>query len=224
MAHRPTVEKMLACLYNLSLFMEAKIMKMAKKLLAVVLTGVMAVSMLTGCATLDARNIASDLEGMLKRVNDKATVSATNDAKDLATKAAKAVQADTTEWVAPADDQKKDDKVSMEEAVKAKLETEKITDKYVWYTCYKSEDVKNVAQAQEICDLLVSGKAINTDNVLNKGKVANITVDGKKYEPKAGNKFELGLKTFEKKEGDKKVEYTVVIVTCKAVASDKAAS
>ena len=199
-------------------------MKMAKKLLAVVLTGVMAVSMLTGCATLDARNIASDLEGMLKRVNDKATVSATNDAKDLATKAAKAVQADTTEWVAPADDQKKDDKVSMEEAVKAKLETEKITDKYVWYTCYKSEDVKNVAQAQEICDLLVSGKAINTDNVLNKGKVANITVDGKKYEPKAGNKFELGLKTFEKKEGDKKVEYTVVIVTCKAVASDKAAS
>lgn len=198
-------------------------MKM-KKLLAVVLTGVMAVSMLTGCTTLDARNIASDLEGMLKRVNDKATVSATSDAKELATKAAKAVQADTTEWVAPADDQKKDDKVSMEEAVKAKLETEKITDKYVWYACYKSEDVKNVAQAQEICDLLVSGKAINTDNVLNKGKVANITVDGKKYEPKAGNKFELGLKTFEKKEGDKKVEYTVVIVTCKAVASDKAAS
>ena len=199
--------------------MEAKIMKM-KKLLAVVLTGVMAVSMLTGCATLDARNIASDLEGMLKRVNDKATVSATNDAKDLATKAAKAVQADTTEWVAPAEDQKKDDKVSMVDAVKAKLETEKITDKYVWYTCYKSEDVKNVAQAQEICDLLVSGKAINTDNVLNKGKVANITVDGKKYQPKAGNKFELGLKTFEKKEGDKKVEYTVVIVTCKAVASE----
>ena len=126
-------------------------MKM-KKLLAVVLTGVMAVSMLTGCATLDARNIASDLEGMLKVVNEKATVSATSDAKDLATKAAKAVQADTTEWVAPADDQKKDDKVSMVEAVKAKLGTEKITDKYVWYACYKSEDVKNVAQAQEIYD------------------------------------------------------------------------
>lgn len=194
-------------------------MKM-KKLLAVVLTGVMAVSMLTGCATLDARNIASDLEGMLKRVNDKATVSATSDAKDLATKAAKAVQADTTEWVAPADDQKKDDKVSMEEAVKAKLESDKITDKYVWYACYKSEDVKNVAQAQEICDLLVDNKTIKTDAALNHDKVANITVDGKKYEPKAGNKFELGLKTFEKKEGDKKVEYTVVIVTCKAVASE----
>ena len=198
--------------------MEAKIMKM-KKLLAVVLTGVMAVSMLTGCATLDARNIASDLEGMLKVVNEKATVSATSDAKDLATKAAKAVQADTTEWVAPADDQKKDDKVSMVEAVKAKLGTEKITDKYVWYACYKSEDVKNVAQAQEIYDLLVSNKAINTGAALNSKKVANITVDGKNYKPEAGNKFELGLKTFEKKEGNKKVEYTVVIVTCKAVAS-----
>lgn len=193
-------------------------MKM-KKLLAVVLTGVMAVSMLTGCATLDARNIASDLEGMLKVVNDKATVSATNDAKDLAAKAAKAVQADTTEWVAPTENEEETSKVSMEEAVKAKLGTDKITDKYVWYACYKSEDVKNVAQAQEIYDLLVSNKAINTNAALNHDKVASIAVGDKKYQPEAGNKFELGLKTFEKKEGDKKVEYTVVIVTCKAAAS-----
>ena len=190
-----------------------------KKLLAVVLTGVMAVSMLTGCATLDARNIASDLEGMLKVVNDKATVSATNDAKDLAAKAAKAVQADTTEWVAPTENEEETSKVSMEEAVKAKLGTDKITDKYVWYACYKSEDVKNVAQAQEIYDLLVSNKAINTNAALNHDKVASIAVGDKKYQPEAGNKFELGLKTFEKKEGDKKVEYTVVIVTCKAAAS-----
>ena len=46
--------KWMACLYNSFLFMEAKIMKMAKKLLAVVLTGVMALSMLTGCALSDA--------------------------------------------------------------------------------------------------------------------------------------------------------------------------
>ena len=45
--------KWMACLYNSFLFMEAKIMKMAKKLLAVVLTGVMAMSMLTGCALSD---------------------------------------------------------------------------------------------------------------------------------------------------------------------------
>ena len=195
-------------------------MKM-KKLLAVVLTGVMAVSMLTGCATLDARNIASDLEGMLKVVNDKATVSATNDAKDLAEKAAKAVQADTTEWVAPADDQKKDDKVSMEDAVKAKLGTDKITDKYVWYACYKSEDVKNVAQAQEIYDLLVSSeKKINTSAALNHDKVTNKTEGDKTLKVSAGNKFELGLKTFTKGSGKDKTEYTVVIVTCKAVYSE----
>ena len=196
-------------------------MKM-KKLLAVVLTGVMAVSMLTGCATLDARNIASDLEGMLKVVNDKATVSATNDAKDLATKAAKAVQADTTDWVAPADDQKKDDKVSMVDAVKAKLETEKITDKYVWYACYKSEDVKNVAQAQEIYNLLVNNKKeINTDGALN--KVADKKEGEKTIKASAGNKFELGLKTFTKGTGKDKTEYTVVIVTCKAVYPEASA-
>ncbi len=195
-------------------------MKM-KKLLAVVLTGVMAISMLTGCATLDARNIASDLEGMLKVVNDKATVSATNDAKKLAEQAAKAVQADTTDWVAPADDQKKDDKVSMENAVKAKLGTDKITDKYVWYTCYKSEDVKNVAQAQEIYDLLVSSeKKINTAAALNHDKVTNKTDGDKTLKVSAGNKFELGLKTFTKGSGKDKTEYTVVIVTCKAVYSE----
>ena len=201
--------------------MEAKIMKMAKKLLAVVLTGVMALSMLTGCATLDARNIASDLEGMLKVVNDKATVSATNDAKDLAEKAAKAVQADTTDWVAPADDQKKDDKVSMVDAVKAKLGTDKITDKYVWYTCYKSEDVKNVAQAQEIYNLLVNDqKKINTAGALNNEKVTNKTEGNNTLKVSAGNKFELGLKTFTKGSGKDKTEYTVVIVTCKAVYSE----
>ena len=196
-------------------------MKM-KKLLAVVLTGVMAVSMLTGCATLDARNIASDLEGMLKVVNEKATVSATNDAKDLAAKAAKAVQADTTEWVAPtAEKEEETTKVSMEAAVKAKLETDKITDKYVWYACYKSEDVKNVAQAQEIYDLLVSSeKKINTSAALNHDKVVNKVDGDKTLKVSAGNKFELGLKTFTKGTGKDKTEYTVVIVTCKAVYSE----
>ena len=83
-------------------------MKMAKKLLAVVLTGVMAVSMLTGCAGISSRRVADELQGMLKAVNDKATVSATNDAKKLAEQAAKAVQADTTEWVAPTDNKRYD--------------------------------------------------------------------------------------------------------------------
>ena len=60
--------KWMACLYNSFLFMEAKIMKMAKKLLALVLTGVMAVSMLTGCALTDDAK-AKALE---KALNDHA--------------------------------------------------------------------------------------------------------------------------------------------------------
>ena len=60
--------KWMACLYNSFLFMEAKIMKMAKKLLALVLTGVMAVSMLTGCALTDA----SKAKALEKALNDHA--------------------------------------------------------------------------------------------------------------------------------------------------------
>ena len=60
--------KWMARLYNSFLFMEAKIMKMAKKLLALVLTGVMAVSMLTGCALTDA----AKAEALEKALNDHA--------------------------------------------------------------------------------------------------------------------------------------------------------
>ena len=60
--------KWMARLYNSFLFMEAKIMKMAKKLLAVVLAGVMAVSMLTGCALTDA----TKAKAMEKALNDHA--------------------------------------------------------------------------------------------------------------------------------------------------------
>ena len=70
--------KWMACLYNSFLFMEAKIMKMAKKLLAVVLAGVMAVSMLTGCALSDKVK-ANALEDALnmKQVQSK------NDTQEL---------------------------------------------------------------------------------------------------------------------------------------------
>ena len=63
--------KWMACLYNSFLFMEAKIMKMAKKLLAVVLTGVMALSMLTGCALGD--KLAED--ALVKMLNKSVATS-----------------------------------------------------------------------------------------------------------------------------------------------------
>ena len=82
--------KWMACLYNSFLFMEAKIMKMAKKLLAVVLTGVMAVSMLTGCALGDAAK-AKALENALNKADAQSgtqVVSYDHDG-DLDSKAAK---------------------------------------------------------------------------------------------------------------------------------------
>ena len=230
MAHRPTVEKMLACLYNLSLFMEAKIMKM-KKLLAVVLTGVMAMSVLTGCADIKTRQIADQLEGMLKSVNTKATVSATNDAEDLAKKAAKAVQKDDVDFggsdavVVGADESestpaKKTEKAAITEALKLS-ETK---DKYVWVLRFDTKNLKNADQAKKIFD-----KVKSIDNALN--AVDNFEVTTKKddkeetktYKAMAGDKYEIGTETFSKGEGKDKTNYVMVVVTCKAVASTEEA-
>ena len=82
--------KWMARLYNSFLFMEAKIMKMAKKLLALVLTSVMAVSMLTGCALSD-RAAANALEKALNSTNTQPTQNVVyNYDNDLDKKAEKA--------------------------------------------------------------------------------------------------------------------------------------
>ena len=95
--------KWMDCLYNSFLFMEAKIMKMAKKLLALVLTGVMAVSMLTGCALsdkvkekalLDQLNAyaAADNNYTFKKADKVTKDNKSVDLKTAASKAAKAVR------------------------------------------------------------------------------------------------------------------------------------
>ncbi len=202
-------------------------MKM-KKLLAVVLTGVMAMSVLTGCADIKTRQIADQLEGMLKSVNTKATVSATNDAEDLAKKAAKAVQKDDVDFggsdavvVVGADESestpaKKTEKAAITEALKLS-ETK---DKYVWVLRFDTKNLKNADQAKKIFD-----KVKSIDNALN--AVDNFEVTTKKddkeetktYKAMAGDKYEIGTETFSKGEGKDKVDYVMVVVTCKAVAS-----
>ena len=91
--------KWMACLYNSFLFMEAKIMKMAKKLLALVLTGVMAVSMLTGCALgdkikenalVDALNYEGKKESTVVKYEEG--TKANDDAKTSLTAAMKAAK------------------------------------------------------------------------------------------------------------------------------------
>ena len=193
--------KMLACLYNLSLFMEAKIMKMAKKLLAVVLAGVMAVSMLTGCASISSRRVADELEGMLKAANDKATVKAIDD--DLANKAAKVAKDNSGA-------------LKVETTLKADVKTEltknnKLGDSYIWIAYFATKDVNKTVKAQNIAKALIgtNGK-IDTTKAINSSDVKVGDKNGAAIE--AGNKFELSMKDF--KVGD--TDYVMVVVTCKA--------
>jgi hypothetical protein len=182
--------------------MEAKIMKMAKKLLAVVLAGVMAVSMLTGCASISSRRVADELEGMLKAANDKATVKAVDD--DLANKAVKVAKEDNK------------DALKADAALKAAVKTEltkdnKLGDSYIWIAYFATKDVNKTVKAQNIAKALIgtdgkiaTSKAINSNDVKVGDKSGN--------EIEAGNKFELSMKPF--KVGD--ADYVMFVVTCKA--------
>ena len=187
--------------------MEAKIMKMAKKLLAVVLTGVMAVSMLTGCAGISSRRVADELEGMLKTVNDKATVKAVDD--DLANKAVKVAK---TEQGA----------LKEADALKAAVKTEltkdnKLGDSYIWITYFATKDVNKTVKAQNIAKAMIStddtGAKLNT-TATGAINAADVKVGDKSGDAiKAGNKFELSMKEFSVGDAD----YVMVVVTCKAV-------
>ena len=183
--------------------MEAKIMKMAKKLLAVVLAGVMAVSMLTGCANISSRRVADELEGMLKAANDKATVKAVDD--DLANKAVKVAKQDNKDAL-------KED-AALKTAVKTELaKDKKLGDSYIWVAYFATKDMNKTVKAQNVAKALIgtNGK-IDTTKAINKDDVKVGEKKGTDIE--AGNKFELSMKPFTV--GD--TDYVMVVVTCKAV-------
>ena len=183
--------------------MEAKIMKMAKKLLAVVLAGVMAVSMLTGCASISSRRVADELEGMLKAVNDKATVKAVGD--DLANNAAKVAKDNSGALKA---------ETALQSDVKTELtKNNKLGDSYIWIAYFATKDVNKTVKAQNIAKALIGTNGIDTSKAINSTDVKVGTMSGN--ELKAGNKFELSMKDF--KVGD--TDYVMVVVTCKAVAA-----
>ena len=181
-------------------------MKMAKKLLAVVLTGVMAVSMLTGCASVSSRQVADELQGMLKAVNDKATVKAVDD--DLANKAVKVAKQDGKDAL-------KED-ATLKNDVKTELtKGNKLGDSYIWIACFTTKDVNKTVKAQNVAKALIgtNGK-IDTTKAINKDDVK--VGEKKGTDIDAGNKFELSMKDF--KVGD--TNYVMVVVTCKAVVKN----
>ena len=178
-------------------------MKMAKKLLAVVLAGVMAVSMLTGCASISSRRVADELEGMLKAVNDKATVKAVGD--DLANNAAKVAKDNNGNLKA---------ETTLQSDVKTELtKGDKLGDSYIWIAYFATKDVNKTVKAQNIAKALIGTNGIDTGKAINSTDVKVGTMSGN--ELKAGNKFELSMKDF--KVGD--TDYVMVVVTCKAVAA-----
>ena len=180
-------------------------MKMVKKLLAVVLAGVMAVSMLTGCASISSRRVADELEGMLKAANDKATVKAIDD--DLANKAAKVAKDNSGALKA---------ETTLQSDVKTELtKNNKLGDSYIWIAYFATKDVNKTVKAQNIAKALIgtNGK-IDTTKAINSSDVKVGDKNGAAIE--AGNKFELSMKDF--KVGD--TDYVMVVVTCKAVAAD----
>ena len=176
-------------------------MKMAKKLLAVVLTGVMAVSMLTGCAGISSRRVADELQGMLKAVNDKATVKAVDD--DLANNAAKVAKDNNGNLKA---------ETTLQTDVKNELtKGNKLGDSYIWIAYFTTKDVNKTVKAQKIAKALIGTDGIDTSKAINSN---DVKVNGKSgNEIEAGNKFELSMKDF--KVGD--ANYVMIVVTCKAV-------
>ena len=191
--------KWMACLYNSFLFMEAKIMKMAKKLLALVLTGVMAMSMLTGCALSDKVK-AEAIEDALNSKGVQGTVDVTYKYnKDLNDEAEKV-------WT---------DATLMDKTVAAEVTTLTKavigTKNYGYVVVEVPEDAKKnlswVTSAGKI-DTALNTKIDDYQNKDTNGKVKNYAVQG--ADP--ASKVKFGVKFVDNgKKDDQKVNYVIVV-------------
>ena len=184
-------------------------MKMAKKLLALVLTGVMAMSVLTGCGSTASRQAAGKLEGMLegmlKEANPNATVEVGSE--ELANKAIEAATTDDGKFETAAD-----------KKIKAALK-EGNNDKYVWYACFEAAGKNKTDKAQAIADeILKKTDGTVTINYYNAVNSLYVRIPGK-YNIKAGDEFVLSMKEFTVTSDDGKTttDWIMAVVTCKAV-------
>ena len=191
--------KWMACLYNSFLFMEAKIMKMAKKLLALVLTGVMAMSMLTGCALSDKVK-AEAIEDALNSKGVQGTVDVTYKYNKDLDDAAEKVWTDAT---------------LMNKTVAAEVTTLTKavigTKNYGYVVVEVPEDAKKnlswVTSAGKI-DTALNTKIDDYQNKDTNGKVKNYAAQG--ADP--ASKVKFGVKFVDNgKKDDQKVNYVIVV-------------
>ncbi len=180
-------------------------MKMAKKLLALVLTGVMAMSVLTGCGSTASRQAAGKLEGMLKEANPKATVEDGGEAL-----------ANTAIDVATTDDGKFE--TNAKNNIKTALKKGN-NDKYVWCTYFEAEGKNKTDKAQAIANEILMTKADGTVTI-GTNKAVNslyVKIPGK-YNIKAGDEFVLSMKEFTVTNDDGTTTvWIMAVVTCMAV-------
>ena len=191
--------KWMACLYNSFLFMEAKIMKMAKKLLALVLTGVMAMSMLTGCALSDKVK-AEAIEDALNSKGVQGTVDVTYKYNKDLNDEAERVWTDATLM---------DKTVSAEETTLTKAVIG--TKNYGYVVVEVPEDAKKnlswVTSAGKI-DTALNNKIDDYQNKDTTGKVKNYAAQG--ADP--ASKVKFGVKFVDNgKKDDQKVNYVIVV-------------
>ena len=192
--------KWMACLYNSFLFMEAKIMKMAKKLLAVVLAGVMAVSMLTGCALSDKVK-AKAIEDALNSSSVQVDTTYTHK-KDLDSKAEAAWKKADVLNKTYTDD-------SNAFVGTDKLSTSQGYSYFIAKMTMKSSDAKKAVEwtaiAKKVDTAAVAGMQNSTSG--------EYKLDGAKTGSQTKNKVNFGVAFVDNgKSGDEKVEYVVIVV------------
>ena len=149
---------------------------------------------------------------MLKEANSEATVEDGGEA--LAIKAIEAVTTKEGKFKTDAYDK-----------IKAALK-EGNNDKYVWYACFEAEGKNKTDKAQAIADEILTKKTDGTVtiNYYNAVNYLNVRIPGN-YNIKAGDEFVLSMKEFTVTNDDgTTTDWIMAVVTCKAVASDKAAS
>ena len=197
--------KWMACLYNSFLFMEAKIMKMAKKLLAVVLAGVMAVSMLTGCALSDKVK-ANALEDALnmKQVQGK------QDSEELAIKYDHKSSLDSKAedlWTRKATDANNDPVLNKTPNVTTELTAAKINGKDYFYWMVQAP--KN-AEAKKTAEWVKKAEALHAK--------VNVSTDVKMdaISGKTTKKVEFGTAFVSKTVDDTTTNYVIVVFEKKA--------
>ena len=180
-------------------------MKMAKKLLALVLTGVMAMSVLTGCGSTASRQAAGKLEGMLKKANPNATVEVGGE--ELVDKAI---------GFATIKDGKLE--TNAKNNIKAALKDGN-NDKFVWYACFEAEGKNKTDKAQAIANEILKTETNGSVTIgMNKAVNYRNVVTSVKYNIKAGDAFVLSMKEFTVTSDDgKTTTWIMAVVTCKAV-------